>query len=90
MKRSSPLRQLHVIFHALRTHNQCITCRVEHFEHKSANINCRGFISDLESFLIKMPISTIKSVASNQQIEHVLFSNRHRPISKEVGIDTHE
>jgi hypothetical protein len=42
IKRSSPLRQLHVIFHALSYEKQLLTCRVEHFKHKLGNIDCRG------------------------------------------------
>jgi hypothetical protein len=37
MKRSSPLRQLGILFHAKRIATQSFTGTVEHFEHKSKN-----------------------------------------------------
>jgi hypothetical protein len=33
---------IELIFHALRTYNQCVTMRVEHIEHILVNIHCRG------------------------------------------------
>jgi hypothetical protein len=44
MKRSSPLRQLAPIFHAKLAENNFVGYFVEHFEHNSVNIYCRGVL----------------------------------------------
>jgi hypothetical protein len=75
MKRSSLLWQLYVILHALLAYNQCFTCRVEHIEHISANIYCRGKL-----WVLGWLRSLHESGVINKRRGRAFFLNRTRPL----------